>query len=107
MFKVTSEPVFTHEVKVMVPVDGGFEAQTFKARFRVMDVEQLSDVQDEGGQKAVLQKVVAGMEDLVDEAGEPMPYSDDLRDRLIGVPFVRIALFTAYLRGVTKAPEGN
>lgn len=107
MFKVSKEPRFTHEVKVMVPTDGGFEVQSFKATFRVIDVEKLSDVQDESGQKGVLQQVIAGMDELIGDDGQPLPYSDELRDQLIGVPYVRIALFTAYLRGVTKAPEGN
>lgn len=107
MFKVTADPQFTHPIKVYVPIDGGHEEQTFKATFRVEDVEQLEQVQDEGGQRGVLQRVIVGMSDLEGPDGQPMPYSEKLRDQLIGIPFVRIALFRSYLEAVTKAKPGN
>ena len=107
MFKVTTDPQFTHPVKVFVPVDGGHAEQSFKATFRVEGVEELDQVQDEGGQRAVLQRVIVGMSDLVGEDEQPLSYSDRLRDQLIGVPYVRIALFRTYLEAVTKAKAGN
>lgn len=107
MFKVVSIPKFTHPVSVMVPTDGGHVEQSFKTTFIVEDVEKLSDIQDEGGQKAVLQRVVCHMDDLVGEDDQALPYSDALRDQLIGVPYVRIALFQSYLAAVTKAKAGN
>lgn len=107
MFKVTSVPKFTHPVKVFVPSDGGHVEQTFKATFIVEDVEKLSEIQDEGGQKAVLQRVVCHMDDLEGDDGQPVPYSDQIRDQLIGLPFVRFALFLTYVEAVTKAKAGN
>lgn len=107
MFKVVTVPKFTHPVTVMVPTDGGHVEQTFKATFLVEDVEKLSDIQDEGGQKAVLQRVVCHMADLIGEDDQPLPYSDGLRDQLIGTPYVRIALFQTYLQAVAKAKPGN
>ena len=107
MFKVTTDPRFTHPVKVFVPVDGGHKEQTFKATFRVEDVEQLEQVQDELGQRGVLERVIVGMSDLVGDDDQPLEYNDALRDQLIGVPFVRIALFRTYLEAVTKARAGN
>lgn len=107
MFKVTNVPKFTHTVSVMVPTDGGHVEQTFKATFLVEDVEKLSEIQDEGGQKALLQRVVSHMDDLIGEDDQPLPYSDQLRDQLIGYAYVRVALFNAYLSAVTKAKPGN
>lgn len=107
MFKVVTKPTFTHPVTVMVPSDGGHSQQKFKATFAVEDVDELSHIQDEGGQKAVLQRVITNMSDLIGDDDKPLPYSDQLRDQLIGVPYVRIALFKTYIDAVTKAAVGN
>lgn len=107
MFKVTTEPKFTHPVTVMVPVDGGHKEQTFTCTFRVADVEALDKLKDEEGQKGLLQRVICGMADLVGEDDQPLPYSDELRDQLIGVPYVRLAMLVAYTGAVTKAKAGN
>lgn len=109
MFKVTREPKFTHEVKVMVPTDGGHEQQTFKATFKVMPLDELADnnTNTDSGQRGVLKKVVTDMSDLIGEDDQALPYSDELRDRMIEVPYVRVALFQTYLAALTKAPAGN
>jgi hypothetical protein len=107
MFKVTSEPRFSHSVTVMVPTDGGHKEQTFTCTFKVEDVEALDKLQGEEGQRGVLQRVVCGMSDLVGDDDQPLTYSDALRDQLIGVPYVRIAMFLAYMGAVTKAKAGN
>ena len=107
MFKVTSEPKFTHPVTVCVPSDGGHVEQTFKATFRVLDAGQLSDDGSVEGQIQDLRSVLVTMADLVGEDDQPVSYSDALRDQLITLPYVRIALLNAYIRGVTKAKSGN
>lgn len=107
MFKVTSNPQFTHNVTVSVPVDGGFVDQTFKTTFRVLDAAQLSSDNSVDSQIEDLRRVIVTMGDLVGEDDQPMPYSDALRDQLISLPYVRLALLNAYVRGVTKAKPGN
>lgn len=110
MFVVTNEPKFTHDVKVMVPVDGGFKEQSFKATFRVLPMAELADdpMLDPGAnQAATLRKVIAHLSDLVDDNQQAIEYSDSLRDQLIGVSYVRIALMQTYLAAVTKSKVGN
>ncbi|MEA3265209.1 MAG: hypothetical protein U9R07_17190 [Pseudomonadota bacterium] len=112
MFKLSADPRFTHEVKVQVPVDGGHKEQSFKATFRVLPLDQLTAEDedassDDQSQVNTLRKVVVGLDDLVDDAGEPVPYSDEIRDQLIGVPYVRIALMQTYIRAITKVKAGN
>lgn len=112
MFKLSTDPRFTHEVKVQVPVDGGFKEQSFKATFRVLPLDQLKadeevDGDEAGYQETTLRKVVVGLDDLVDDADQPIAYSDEIRDRLIAVPYVRIALMQTYIRAVTKVKAGN
>lgn len=107
MFKVTTEPKFTHPVTVCVPTDGGHVEQTFKATFRVLDAEQLSPDSTVEGQIEDLRRVLVTMHDLIGEDDQPVSYSDALREQLIRLPYVRIALINAYVRGVTKAKQGN
>ncbi len=107
MFKVTEERTFTRSVPVMVPTDGGHTKETFKATYRVVDIEELDDTHTLEGQQRVLRRVVVSMDELVDDAGAEMPYSDELRDKLIRVPFVRSALLQTYMQAVTRARAGN
>ncbi len=107
MFKITTEPKFTHTVTVCVPTDGGHVEQSFKATFRVLDAEQLSTDSTVEGQIEDLRRVLVSMNDLVGEDNQPVSYSDALREQLIRLPYVRIALINAYVRGVTKAKQGN
>lgn len=107
MFTVTQDPQFTHDVKVQVPVDGGHKEETFKCRFRVIPVEELDDLLTVEGQKLALQRVIVSMSDLVDDQKEEVTYSDELRDQLIGVPYVRAGLLQTYRAAVVKARPGN
>ena len=107
MFKVTQDPQFTHAVKVQVPVDGGHVEQSFKTRFRVVPLEELQDLMTLEGQELALKRVIVDMEELVDEQKQPLEYSDELRDQLIAVPYVRAALVRTYQAGILKARTGN
>lgn len=110
MFKVTSEPQFTHDVKVQEPVDGGFRVSTFKIRFRVIPMDKLkSDSGEEGevAQKESLRKVIVSMSDLIGEDDQPLQYSDELRDQLLDIAYVRLAILQTYTNAITKVRTGN
>jgi hypothetical protein len=109
MFKIIDEPEFTHEVKVLVPVDGGHQEQSFKTRFRVVPLDELEDLElaTSAGQETFLRRVVVRFDDIVDAQGQPMPQSDELTNRMLATPYVRTALFRAYTAAMTKARVGN
>lgn len=113
MFKITENPEFTHEVTVMVPVDGGFDAQSFKARFLAISPEKMAlfykpDLGgDLGGDLGLLRKVVRALHDIVDDKGGELPYSDALLERMLALPYVRRGLVDAYVRGVSGARVKN
>ncbi len=108
MFKIQKNPEFTHEVPVMVPCDGGHEEQTVKVRFRVRSIEDLNqhDRSSPEGTEAFLRSIVVRFEDVVDEDG-PVASDADLTDRLLAVPFVRMAVVQGYFSAVNKAKLGN
>ena len=109
MFKIASETTFAHTVKVMIPVDGGHQAADFRATFRVLpsDREKAFDLGTPEGSDGFLRAVFVGADDVAGDDGQALPWSDELRDRLLQVPFVRTALTRTYFRAVQKAAEGN
>lgn len=107
MFKVIVEPTFTIPVTVCVPVDGGHKDQDLKVKFRVVDVDELGEAAGLEGQQKLLRRVVCGFEDVVGDNDQELPYSDELRDQLIAVPYVRAAMLQTYLAAIGKTRVGN
>ncbi|MEJ0012789.1 MAG: hypothetical protein WDM94_09225 [Bauldia sp.] len=109
MFTIAANPTFTHKVRVQVPVKGGWREEVFTATFRVVPTDELADVNlmDAGGTTTFLQSAIVGLDELQDEAKQAIPYSEELRDRLITIPYVRQALVSTYFEGVSKAKTGN
>ena len=93
----------------MVAVDGGHKEDTMSVRFRVLpaDAAETFDLNTAEGTTDFLKEVIVSIDDVVDDNKKPLPYNDALRDRLLGLYFVRIALVNAYLRAVMKARVGN
>lgn len=107
MFKIAKEPTFQHTVKVRVPVDGGFEDQSLKVTFRVLPNGQFSNAGGVEGQIEDMRKAIVSMDDLVDGENNPVPFSDELKEQLIAVSYVRLALVQAYIDAVAGARTGN
>lgn len=109
MFKLLQNPEFTHTVKVLTPVNGGHETQTFQGRFRVISItesDQHNTLTAEGT-KTYLREIFVGWDGVTDDQGEPVPFNDETRDRLIDVPFVRVALLETYNAAMMGAKRGN
>ncbi|MDK3072770.1 hypothetical protein QO034_06580 [Sedimentitalea sp. JM2-8] len=107
MLKITDTPEFTHTVRVQTPVDGGHREDTFKCRFRVVEDDENDAGFTVDAVKARLRRIIVSMEDLADENGKPVPYSDEVRDRVLNLPHARIALLRAYAAAFAKERAGN
>lgn len=109
MFVVDPQPQFTHTVTARVPVDGGFEDQSFKVRYRVMDDDALAaiDMKEAKSAIAFLREVVVGLDDIEGKEKQSLPYSDALRDQLIALPYVRTPMVRGYFDAVYQARLGN
>jgi hypothetical protein len=59
------------------------------------------------GSTAFLREAIVGMADIADENGQPIVYSEDLRDQLIAVPYVRGAIARTYFTAIAKGVAGN
>ena len=109
MFRIVSEPTFTHDVTAMTPVDGGHEAETFKTTFRVLPVDEVAklNLMSQEGSRQLLVRAIVRIDELVDAQKKPITYSDAVRDQVIALPHVRLALSTAYFEAVSKAKAKN
>lgn len=110
MFKIDSAPEFTHTVSVMTPIDGGHREDKFKARFKVVEDEADQTEPTSFGVDAIkdhLRKIVVGMDDLADATGTAIPYSDEVREQMLSLPHVRLALLRTYRNAFAKERAGN
>ncbi len=109
MFVLDPNPTFTHTITARVPVDGGFEDQPFKVTYRVMDDDQLTAIDMREARSAIgfLRDVIVGLDEIEGPDKQPLPYSDRLRDQLIGLPFVRQPMVRGYFDAVYQARLGN
>ena len=106
MLKIAKRPEWTHEVAVSVPVDGGFETQTCRVRYRVLDPSAI-DPTDGNNPETLLRAIVVRIEDLADESGQLLEWNDAVRDAVFAMPFAQAGLIRGYYRSVTGAREGN
>lgn len=109
MFKIVQNRTFTHDVPVMVPINGGHQEDTLKTTFNYVDADRLAafDLATGEGTDQFLEAVINCFHDCVDEAGNQLPYSDALRKQLLGMHNVRGALTRHYVNAVRKTKEGN
>lgn len=109
MFKLITDIKFTHRVPVMVPMGEGYDEQSLKVTYQVIGDDRLAtfNTSDTEQMKAMLRVIVFAMDDVADADGQPMTYSDELREQLIDLPYVRMALVKGYYRGVYSSTLGN
>jgi hypothetical protein len=109
MFKVVANPTFTRVVPVQVPIDGGHREETMKATFRAVRLSEQAtlDLDKHEDTRLFLETAIVKLDDLANEADEPIPYSNSVRDQVLSLTYVRIALVTSYFEAISKAKAGN
>lgn len=109
MFKMTQSSTYTWPVTVLMPADGGkFEKSTFDVEFRRLTVDEIRglEAQDETG-AAQCRAIVAGWKAVVDDSGEPVPFSADALEKMLEWAPVRAAILTAFRDSITGARAKN
>lgn len=109
--KIIKNPEFTHTIKVKSPVDGGHKEETFKARFRMLPVSRVKEVERDAENadnvRAFLLEALVGADDIVGEDDAPLIWNDELRDYLVDMPHTRTALYLGYFAAFSLAKAGN
>lgn len=109
MFNIAERPEFTHEVKIAVPADNGYREDSMRVRFRAIPDEEADAfrLDDPDGMKGFLREIIVHIDDLVGGDGKPIAWSEDVRELVLGMPWVRMALMRAYTMAVVNARLGN
>ena len=109
MLKISSNPTFQRTITAKVPVDGGYREDSFKVTFKMLSTDEINkfDLASEAGTRQLLTAVIENLDDIAGENDKPLPYSDDLRDKVLGLPYLRTALVTEYFKSISGATEGN
>jgi len=109
VFTIIDDPEFTEAVPVEVPAGAEWRRETLVTRFRALRLSDLDALDEAGGDTVtrLLDRVVVGFDDLVDESGARLDGYSEWRARLLDYPFIRTALTQAYYRALMGARAGN
>ncbi|MBR0962254.1 hypothetical protein [Bradyrhizobium japonicum] len=99
MFKIVETRTFTHDVKIMLPVDGGFVEETLNTTFNYLPADELGP--------GFLEKAVVRFNNLVDDNEQPVTCTDELRAKILASPNVVHGLTDYYSRVIQKVAPGN
>ncbi len=101
-FKLTDTIEVNRTVTIHVPYDGtGYRKDTLDVRFKMLDSDEAQALHEraKSGRDDIelLREVFIGLpKGVLDESGQRLDDSPEIRERLIKIPFVRIALVKAY-----------
>lgn len=107
MFEVIEDPQFVEDVKVEVPDGEGWRMDVLRTRFRAVPLSEMEELENSGGAKAVLDRVVVSFEDLVDKDKRPLDGKGEWRIRLLEYAFVRSAIIRHYYVASAGLRLGN
>ncbi|MGO3934757.1 hypothetical protein [Rhodopseudomonas pseudopalustris] len=109
MFKIVSNPTFTHTVTVMMPVDSGHAEETLLVTYNYLDTAEVEqfDLKSTDGTSSFLSTLIRKIDGLTDSTGQPVACTLELREKLLRMANVRLALLRHYFDAVTKVREGN
>lgn len=106
-FKITQNPKYKTTVTVFTPNNSdGFDKSTFKAEFKRVGMAELDKLRDQP-QKDMLLEVLVGWDDLIDESGNAVEYTDANKAALFDIPQAVNALLEAFYGSLFKAKEKN
>ena len=109
MFQIATKTTCKWPGTVLVPQDGGKRGkQTFTAEFALLPDERSRALRNgEISDDDFLREVLVGWSGVADADGADLPFSDEARDRLIAIPYVRVALIEAYFDFVAGGRRKN
>lgn len=108
MFKIVDVPSFKWPVKVNIPRDGGkFTPTTFTGEFAALHQDEidkaLEEIRDGTLDVNFGARVLIGWSagQVQDSDGSELPYSDEAKDKLLRMSYVRNGVVEAFFDGVS------
>lgn len=106
MFDFKKDYVFAWPVTVLVPTETGQVEQQFTGLFKLVPTQEIADstLADPANADAnMVRKTLIGWKEDLIEGGKPKVYSDEAREEVIAIPFIRFAIAKAYWDAVGGA----
>lgn len=102
-FKLQAERIVEWPVKAFEEVDNELQERVFHVRFKLVELEEGT----EATQADVVRDAIVGWGGINDELGQPIPFSAEVRDRLLRRRDTAVGLFTAYAEAAIGAKRKN
>lgn len=112
MFKIQAKTSFQWPVQVNVPRDGGgFATHEFTAEYKMLDQSKIDIALEKfkNDDSDMLKEVVIGWNGVQDSNGDLLQFTEENRDTLLDIPYVRTALMKGFFEAVSgnKVKKGN
>lgn len=106
MFKIVQETSYKWPVNVFIPRDGGkFTKATFTAEFKALpqgEIDSLLQDSREGDRDANFSnECLIGWSAVQDADGSELPYSDEAKEKLLQMSYVRNAVVSAFFESIS------
>jgi hypothetical protein len=113
MFKIDTSPSYAWPVTVpQLTEDGKAKDTDFAAYFKRLPQSQVDDLRERAVAGTITDQelantVLVGWDRVQDEAGNPLPYSEENRRALLDVVPVRPSVIKAWFESLSGAPRKN
>lgn len=113
-FVLQQSPNYYWPVRVLIPTDGRREQFTFTAKFnrlkqsRIKELFELSKAEDDTiSDVELLGEILGGWDDVVDDAGKPVPFTKVTLEQMAELPTVAGQIAKAYFESLAEAKRKN
>ena len=113
MFKLSQSQSYLWPVSVELPADGGkVEKSTFDAEFKRLSQSRIAEImelakKEELSDRALCVEILVGWKGVLDESGEPLPFSESSRDQLLDIQLVSTSILKAFFESLQGAKRKN
>lgn len=114
MFYIKQTDTYTWPVEVRFPKDNGeVGKEIFTATFkripqsRIDEIKHMAQTSESMSDRDLACEVLCGWDNIVDEHGQKVPYSESMRDELLDRPMVATAIVLAFTESLSGAKRKN
>ena len=103
-FIVDDDPTFEWPVTIKKPTaEGVFKEESFTGVFRLVPSEEMTDVAQGRSEAEWLGEIVlTGWKGVDDVSGNPIPFTEGMRKKLLAIHYFNLAVINAYSTAVYR-----